>query len=132
MQTLPDAEGLVKEIVSPWNRDRVLLLLSGQTLAGLDHVRDLLNRDFLFFQLREDTVLIDAADPDPNPYNPNAYTLEFLQQAKQKQQLSQTNWLDRFLQTLRVSWFILAPGFVIAALLLYAIAQSYLGRLHKQ
>ena len=132
VQTLPDAEGLVKEIVSPWNRDRVLLLLSGQTSAGLNHVRDLLNRDFLFFQLREDTVLIDAADPDPNPYNPNAYTLEFLQQAKQKQQLSQTSWLDRFLQTLRVSWFILAPGFVIAALLLYAVAQSYLGRLHKQ
>lgn len=132
VQTLPDAEGLVKEIVSPWNRDRVLLMLSGQTKAGLDHVRDLLNRDFLFFQLREDTTLIDAADPDPNPYNPNAYTLEFLQQAKQKQQLSQTSWLDRFLQTLRVSWFILAPGFVIAALLLYAIAQSYLGRLGKK
>ncbi|MBW4581955.1 MAG: cellulose biosynthesis cyclic di-GMP-binding regulatory protein BcsB [Tildeniella nuda ZEHNDER 1965/U140] len=132
VQTLPDAEGLVKEIVSPWNRDRVLLMLSGQTRAGLDHVRDLLNRDFLFFQLREDTVLIDAADPDPNPYNPNAYTLEFLQQAKQKQQLSQTSWLDRFLQTLRVSWFILAPGFVVAALLLYAIAQSYLGRLGKK
>lgn len=132
IQTLPDAEGMVKEIVSPWNRDRVLLLLSGQTRTGLDQVRDLLNRDFLFFQLREDTMLIGAGEPDPNPYNPNAYTLEFLQQANQKQQLSDTSLLDRVLQTLRVSWFILAPGFIIAALLLYAIAQSYLGRLGKK
>ena len=132
VQTLPDAEGLVKEIVSPWNRDRVLLLLSGQTSTGLDYVRDLLNRDFLFFQLREDTVLIDAGEPSPNPYDPNAYTLEFLQQAKQKQQISEMNLVSRLLQTLRASWYVLAPGFVIAALLLYAIAQSYLGRLHKK
>ena len=132
IQTLPDVEGMLKEIVSPWNRDRVLLMLSGQTRTGLDQVRDLLNRDFLFFQLREDTVLIGAGEPDPNPYNPNAYTLEFLQQAKQKQQLSDTSLLDRFLQTLRISWFILAPGFIVAALLLYAIAQSYLGRLGKK
>ncbi|MBC7969000.1 MAG: cellulose biosynthesis cyclic di-GMP-binding regulatory protein BcsB [Verrucomicrobia bacterium] len=132
VQTLPDADGVVKEIVSPWNRDRVLLLLSGQSNTGLDQVRALLNRDFLFFQLREDTVLIGTGEPDPNPYNPNAYSLEFLQQANQKQQLSQTSLLDRFLQSLRISWFILAPGFVIAALLLYAIAQSYLGRLGKK
>ena len=132
VQALPDAEGLVKEIVSPWNRDRVLLLLSGQTNTGLDHIRNLLNRDFLFFQLREDTVLIDAGTPNPNPYDPNAYTLEFLQQAKQKQQISEMSWYGRILRALRVSWFILAPGFIIAALLLYAIAQSYLGRLHKK
>ncbi|PSB30414.1 cellulose biosynthesis cyclic di-GMP-binding regulatory protein BcsB [Stenomitos frigidus] len=132
LQTLPDAEGLVKEIVSPWNRDRALLILSGQTKTGLDHVRDLLNRDFLFFQLREDTVLIDAGEPSPNPYDPNAYTLEFLQQAKQKQQISEMSLLSRILKTLRIGWFIIAPGFIIAALLLYAIAQSYLGRLHKK
>jgi cellulose synthase operon protein B len=132
VQTLPDAEGLVKEIVSPWNRDRALLILSGQTNTGLDHVRDLLNRDFLFFQLREDTVLIDAGTPNPNPYDPNAYTLEFLQQAKQKQQISEMSWYGRILRTLRASWYILAPGFIIAALMLYAIAQSYLGRLHKK
>ncbi len=132
VQTLPDQQGVVKEVVSPWNRDRVVLILSGQTDTGLDHLRDLFNRDFLFFQLQADTVLIDTGDPNPNPYDPNAYTLEFIQQAKQKQQISQMNLLSQLLQVLRDSWFVLAPAFIIAALLLYAIAQSYLGRLHKK
>ncbi|UBF24697.1 cellulose biosynthesis cyclic di-GMP-binding regulatory protein BcsB [Kovacikia minuta CCNUW1] len=113
VRTLPDAEGIVKEIVSPWNRDRVLLILSGQTEAGLAQVRDLFHQDPLFFQLREDTVLISAIVPDPNPYDPNAYNLEFLQRAKQNRQLSEMGWKDRLIFTLSDSWFVLFPGTVI-------------------
>jgi len=132
VRTLPDAEGVVKEIVSPWNRDRVLLILSGQTDAGLNQVRDLLHQDPLFYQLREDTVLISAVVPNPNPYDSNAYTLEFLQRANQKRQLSEMNWQDRLLLTLSDSWFVLFPGIVILALMLYGVFQSYLKRFTHQ
>lgn len=128
VRTLPDAEGVVKEIVSPWNRDRVLLILSGQSDTGLDQVRDLLNQDSLFFQLREDTALISAVDPNPNPYDPNAYTLEFLQRAQQKRELSEMHWQDRLLQSLSDSWLVLVPGTVVIALILYGVLQSYIKR----
>jgi cellulose synthase operon protein B len=128
IRTLPDAEGVVKQIVSPWNRDRVMLILSGQTDAGLDQVRDLFAQDNLFFQLREDTVLISAASSNPSAYDPNAYNLEFLQQARQRRLLSELNWQGRLLQTLGNSWVFLAPGTLVAALFLYGIFQSYLKR----
>lgn len=128
VRTLPDAEGVVKQIVSPWNRDRVLLILSGQTATGLNHVRDLLNQDSLFYQLREDTVLISAIAPNPDPYDPNAYTLEFLQRAKQTRKLTETPWQEQLWLTLSGSWIILFPGIVVLALILYGVFQSYLKR----
>jgi cellulose synthase operon protein B len=128
IRTLPDAEGVVKQIISPWNRDRVLLILSGQTEAGLQQVRDLFAQDNLFFQLREDTALISATDPNPSAYDPNAYNLEFLQRARQKRLLSELNWQGRILQALGNSWVFLAPGTLISALFLYGIFQSYLKR----
>jgi hypothetical protein len=45
----PDNDGVIKEIISPWNDKRVLLTLSSQTKKSLDQVQDLLRQDPLFF-----------------------------------------------------------------------------------
>jgi hypothetical protein len=131
IQTLPDQEGLVKQIISPWNQNRVLLVLSAQTEVGLQQVRDLLSQDNLFFQLEGDTVLIAANEPDPSPYDPNAYSLEFLQQSSQRQ-LASPNLSNRIMALLRGNWFVLAPGIVAASLVLYGVIQLYLKRLTGQ
>ena len=132
IQTLPDSQGVMKEIVSPWNRDRVLLALSAQTEQGLDQVRDLLSRDDLFSQIKEDTVLVKANVPNPSPYDPQAYTLEFLQRADQKQQITEMTSLEQFLRFIRVNVFVMIPATVIAAIAIYGVFQSYLKRFSQK
>jgi cellulose synthase operon protein B len=128
IQTLTDEQGVVKEIVSPWNPDRVLLALSGQTDTGLAKVRDLFSRDNLFFQIKQDTVLIKANTINPSPYDPQAYTLEFLQHARQTRQLTEVSSLERFWRSVWGNWMVLAPATIIAALVIYGIFQAYLNR----
>lgn len=128
LTTLPDQQGVIKETISPWNSKRVLLALSGQTEAGLNQVRDLFSRDDLFFQLRDDTVLISANSQETSSYDPQAYNLEFLQRARQKNQVSQVSFSEQLLRTLNQSWFVLAPAFIVAALVFYGVFQSYLKR----
>ncbi|KAM3099011.1 cellulose biosynthesis cyclic di-GMP-binding regulatory protein BcsB [Phormidesmis sp. 146-35] len=128
LQTLSDEQGVIKEIVSPWNADRVLLTLSGQTDKGLAQVRDLLSRDDLFYQLKNDTVLIKANTANPSPYDPQAYSLEFLQNARQTRELTDANVFGQLWRSLWNNWFTIAPFTIVASLLLYAIFQSYLKR----
>jgi cellulose synthase operon protein B len=133
IETLPDGQGVMKEIVSPWNPDRVLLALSAQTDQGLDQVHDLLSRDDLFSQIKEDTVLVKANVPNPSPYDPQAYTLEFLQRARQKQQITEMPALEQFFRFIRVNVFMMIPATVIAAIVIYGVFQTYLKRFsHKQ
>jgi hypothetical protein len=131
VQTLPDAEGVIKEIVSPWNNDRVLLALTGQTKTGIGQVQDLFNQDSLFYQLDGDTVLISANQSQPSPYTAQDYNLEFLRQSPQRE-ISNTNRLDRLLVLLRSNWFVLAPGLIAAALMLYGVMQLYLKKFTGQ
>ncbi|HAG83657.1 MAG TPA: cellulose synthase [Cyanobacteria bacterium UBA12227] len=131
IQTSPDNDGVVKEIISPWNKERVLLALSGQTEKGLEQVQNLFHQDPLFFQIQGDTVLISANEPNTDGYNPNAYNLDFLQQ-EQKQQLEKKPLPNRILQLLSASWFMLGPAIVAATLILYAIIQLYLKRVAGQ
>jgi cellulose synthase operon protein B len=128
LQTLPDEQGVIKEIISPWNPDRVLVALSGQTNKGLDQVRDLLSRDDLFYQLKDDTVLVRANMANPSPYDPQAYTLEFLQNARQKRQFTELSLVEKFWRSLLGNWITIVPGTIIAALIIYAVFQSYLQR----
>ena len=130
--TLPDDQGVVKEIVSPWNGQRVLLALSGQTDNGLKQLRDLFSNDDLFFQLREDTVLIKANLDHPSPYDRQAYTLEALQNTPQKQEITDQTPQEKVLNVIRSSWFLLAPGTLLAALVLYGVFQSYLNRVGRK
>ncbi len=128
IRTLPDVEGVVKQIVSPWNRDRLLLLLTAQTATGLKNLQDIFIQDSLFYQLREDTVLISQTSTQPTPEGAPNYTLEFLQQAKHHRRLSETPWQERAWQFLGGNWFLLIPGMLTLGLLLYGIAQASLNR----
>jgi hypothetical protein len=131
VQTLPDREGVIKSIFSPWNRDHVLLALTSQTDAGLEQVRRLIDQDPLFSQLEGDTVLVSASQPNPSPYDAQDYKLEFLRQTPQRE-ITTASGNNQFSRLLRSHWFVLAPGLVIAALLLYGIAQFYLQKFTGQ
>jgi hypothetical protein len=125
VQTLPDGEGVIKALFSPWNSERMLLALTSQTDTGLEQVRNLISQDVLFFQLEGDTVLINANTDNPSPYDAEDYTLEFLRQSPQREVVPEgTN--DQILRLLRNHWFVLAPGLIAAALILYGITQFYL------
>jgi hypothetical protein len=129
IQTLPDTEGMIKEILSPDNSSRVLLALSAQTEDGLDRVRQIISKDPWFFQLRDDTVLVSSNQQDVSSYDPDAYKLEFLQRAPSTKRVENTNLLSKASRFLQDNWFFLPVGLVAIALLLYGIAQLYLKRL---
>ena len=131
IQTSPDNDGVIKEMISPWSKERVLLALSSQTEKGLEQVQGLLRQDPLFFQVQGDTVLISANTTNPEAYDPNAYNLEFLQR-EQKRQLDKTPAPRRFLRFLAGSWFMLGPAIVTATLILYGVVQLYLKRVAGQ
>ncbi len=130
--TLPDDQGVVKEIVSPWNSKRVLLALSGQTDQGLQQLRALFSQDDLFFQLRADTVLIKANRERPSPYERQTYTLEALQNSPQTQEITDQTPQAQVFRLIQNSWFLLAPGTLIAALVLYGVFQTYLNRVGRK
>lgn len=125
IQTAPDAEGMMKQIVSPWNGERVLLALSAQTTAGLEQVRQLIAEDPLFYQLQGDTALISANTSDPSPYDSHDYNLEFLRESPQQQVIGDHN---KWWFLLKSNWVLLVPALVVAALTLYGVAQLYLKR----
>jgi cellulose synthase operon protein B len=130
IQTLTDQQGVSKQIISPWNRDRTVLALTGQTDQGLREIQDLFERDQLFSQLRGDTVLISRNPQKSSPYDPDAYSLEFLQEAPQ-QQTEHTDFLSRISLFLQDNWFMVPTGIVMIALLLYSFSQLYLNRIAK-
>ncbi|HEY9806947.1 MAG TPA: hypothetical protein V6D04_10275, partial [Candidatus Obscuribacterales bacterium] len=131
IQALPDAEGVIKEVISPWNGNRVLLALSAQTEAGLQQVQNVLNQDPLFFQLNGDTALISANQTGASGYDPDAYNLEFLQQSSQRR-LDNSSPFSRVSRFLQDNWFVLPTGIIVFALGLYGVTQLYLKRVEKQ
>ncbi|MEM9006005.1 MAG: cellulose biosynthesis cyclic di-GMP-binding regulatory protein BcsB [Cyanobacteria bacterium P01_F01_bin.86] len=130
IQTLPDDEGLVKQIRSPWNSERVLLILSGQNATGLDHVRNLMDRDPLFYQIEGDTVLVRTTEPTPDPYDPDAYDVTVLKQAQQ-QRTSLEKRPRKILMRLQRHWLFLSASTIAAGLVFYGIAQQFLKRLSQ-
>lgn len=127
----PDYDGVIKEVLSPWNDERVLLALSSQTKKGLEQVQNLLSLDPLFFQIKEDTVLISANSSNADAYDPNAYNLEFFQRS-QKREVDRTPVSQQVFRFLAGSWFMLGPAIVAATLILYGIVQLYLKRISEQ
>ena len=128
IQTLPDDEGLIKQISSPWNSERVLLALSGQSTTGLSHVRTLLDQDSLFYQLEGDTVLVSTSAPTPDPYAPDAYSVTHLKQVQQ-QRTSLEKRPGKILMRLQRHWLFLSASTIAAGLIFYGIAQQLLKRL---
>jgi hypothetical protein len=129
--TLPDSEGVIKEIISPYANDKVLLALTAQTENGLKQVQDLLRQDPLFFQLKEDTALISANTANPESYDPNAYNLEFLQR-EPKRTVDKTPVQRQVFRFVTGSWFMLGPAMVAATLILYGVVQQYLKKIAGQ
>jgi hypothetical protein len=132
IQALPDNEGMIKEIMSPDNKERVLLALTAQTANGLEQVRQVIRRDPWFFQLQEDTILISSNQQDPASYDPDAYTLEFLERAPSTRRIENTGLLSKVSRFIQDNWFFLPAGIFAIALLLYGISQFYLKRLSDQ
>ncbi|BAZ03654.1 cellulose biosynthesis cyclic di-GMP-binding regulatory protein BcsB [Calothrix sp. NIES-3974] len=129
VQTPQDAQGMMKQVVSPWNNQRVLLALTAQTDTGLDKVRQILNLDPWFFQLKQDTVLISSDKKNPVPYDPDAYQLAFFQEAPSTSRVENTTPLSKASRMIQQNWLLLPAGLVGVSLLLYGIVQLYLQRL---
>lgn len=128
IQTLPDTEGVIKEVLSPENSDRILLALSAQTEDGLERVRQILSKDRWFSQLQKDTVLVSSDSPNPSEYDAGAYKLEFLDTQPSTKRIGNATLLSKVSHFLQENWFLLPLGIVAIALLLYGIAQLYLKR----
>ncbi|MBI4782666.1 MAG: cellulose biosynthesis cyclic di-GMP-binding regulatory protein BcsB [Oscillatoriophycideae cyanobacterium NC_groundwater_1537_Pr4_S-0.65um_50_18] len=127
VQALPDPEGMVKEIVSPWNSDRLLLALTGQTDQGLQDLQDLFGQEPLFSRLEGDTLLISRNRANPVAYDSSAYNMEFLQAAPTRR-LENTDWVTRLQLFLQDNWYLVPLGIVILALLLYSMSQLFINR----
>lgn len=128
IQTLPDNGGVIKQVMSPWNDSRVLLALSGQTENGLRTVEGVVRKDLWFYKLKGDTTLVSLNKPNAPDYDPDAYTLEFLEQAPQRR-IEQTSLLSKASRVLQDNWLLLPTGIVALSLVLYGIAQLYLKRI---
>jgi hypothetical protein len=130
IQTLQDDEGMIKQVRSPWNDHRMLLALSGQSPTGLNHVKTLLDRDSLFYQIEGDTALISADQINPDLPNSDAYRVTTLQVSRQQRNTLETRPAKLWLSVQR-HWLFLTAGAVAAALVFYGIAQHVLKRLAK-
>ncbi len=129
--TSPDSQGIIKEIISPFASDKVLLVLAAQDDNGLQQVQDLFRQDPLFFQLKEDTALISANTANPEAYDPNAYNLEFLQR-EPKRTVDKTPVPRQVVRFVSGTWFMLGPAIVAATIILYGVVQLYLKKIAGQ
>lgn len=128
IQTNPDNDGVIKEIISPYSKERALLALTSQTDKGLEQVQSLLRLDSLFFQLKEDTALISAKDTNPDVSDANAYAVEFLQREK-RVKIDKTPLSNKFFQILANSWLLLGPAIIASGIILYGIIQLFIKRI---
>jgi hypothetical protein len=129
VQTPQDTQGMIKQIISPWNSDRVVLALTSQTETGLERVRQVLNQDPWFFQLKKDTVLITSDQKDSVSNDPDAYQLQFFQTAPDTRRWENTSPLSKASRFLQENWLLLPVGILSVSLILYGIVQLYLKRL---
>jgi hypothetical protein len=128
VQALPDGEGVVKAVLSPWNENRLLLALTAQRDQGLRDVQDLLDNDRLFGQLQGDTTLIHRNQPNPNPYDQEGYSLTFLNDAPQERVVVQAGFMGRLVMFFQNHWLLLPVGIILLPLLLYGFSQLFLSR----
>jgi cellulose synthase operon protein B len=130
IQTLPNADGMIKSVISPWNSERIIVALTGQTEQGLKQVQDVLGSDAWFYQLQGDTAAIAANSTDPNPYDPNGYRLQFSQESS-PQTLENLNPLNKVRRFLQNHFYLLPIGIIAVSLLMYGVAQRYLKRVSE-
>ncbi|MBD2104314.1 cellulose biosynthesis cyclic di-GMP-binding regulatory protein BcsB [Leptolyngbya sp. FACHB-261] len=119
IQAVPDQQGVLTQVISPWNSARVVLGLTGQTDAELQKVVDLLERDSLFFQLEGDTALIASRED-----------LKFLSERPQRL-IGATTPRRKFTNFFQNNWLILPFGLILTSLLVYYLLQRYIDRLEQ-
>jgi cellulose synthase operon protein B len=127
IRTLPNADGVIKSVISPWNKERLVLALTGQTEQGLKQVQDVLGADPWFYQLQGDTALMTAKTPNPSTFDPNGYQFQFLQESS-PQTLERLNPLNKVRRFLEGHFYLLPIGIIAVSVLMYGIAQRYLKR----
>lgn len=127
IHVLPDRGGVIKSVMSPWNRDRVMVALTSQNDQGLKQVQDVLGNDLWFYQLKNDTVLISSNQASPSPFDSDAYQLQFLDQAENRR-IEDISFLSKTRQYLQAHWYLLPIGIISSSLLLYGVAQLFLKR----
>ncbi|MEM6400898.1 MAG: cellulose biosynthesis cyclic di-GMP-binding regulatory protein BcsB [Cyanobacteria bacterium P01_D01_bin.116] len=130
LQIPQDSQGMIKQIISPWNSNRVVLALTAQTESGLDRVRQVLDRDPWFFQLKQDTVLISSDEKQPNAYDENAFELSFFNNAPKTRRLDKSNLLSKTSRMFQENWLLIPVGIIGLSLILYGIVQLYLKRVN--
>ncbi|MBW4516622.1 MAG: cellulose biosynthesis cyclic di-GMP-binding regulatory protein BcsB [Timaviella obliquedivisa GSE-PSE-MK23-08B] len=130
VQTTSDNEGVVKAIVSPWNKDRQLIAFTGQTEQGLEELQSLFQQESLFRKLGGDTLLISSNTPTPVASNPDDYNTQYLQEAKQRR-VANTSVVGRVVLFLQDNWFMVPAGIALVALPLYGFSQLYLNRIDQ-
>jgi hypothetical protein len=130
LQTLPDEAGVILAKPSPWNQERLLLGLTGQTSAGLTEVQQVFAQSALFSRLEGDTVLVQRTTANPSPYNRNDFEVTTLTQQVPRT-IDHSNWLSRSVAFLQRNWFLLPGGMVLIALILYGVSQMYLNRFSR-
>lgn len=126
VQTL-DGKGIIQQVVSPWNKERVILALTGQSDADLGIVQQVFEYDSWFLQLEGDTVLVSRNDETASPFDPNAYELEFLQVNK-TQRLEKVGPLSKASRFLQERWLMLPVAVLALCLMMYGMSQIYLKR----
>lgn len=127
VQALPDEAGVIAAAISPWNPERILLGLTGQTEAGLTDVQQVFYQDFLFSRLAGDTLLVQRTAEDSAVFVTDNFQVTTLQQS-QPVTIDRRGFLTRAIALLQQNWFLIPGGLVLIALLFYGVSQLYLNR----
>lgn len=129
IQSLPDEAGVITAAVSPWNRERILLGLTGQSVEGLENVQQVFYYDSLFAQLAGDTLLVQRRDTaDAAVFRTDNFQVATLNQSAPVT-IDQRGLLNRAIALLQNNWFLIPAGIILLALVLYGVSQLYLNRL---
>ncbi len=126
VQTM-DGKGIIQQIISPWNKERVILALTGQSDSDLSIVQQVLEYDTWFLQLEGDTVLVSRNDETASPFDPNAYEFKSLQ-ANNTKRLENVGPLSKASRFLQERWLLLPVAVLGLCLMMYGISQIYLKR----
>lgn len=114
VQTFTDEQGVITQVISPWNSQRVVLNLTAQRTKSLTILQRFFALDNSFFQMSGDTIFLNSET--------DFYYLTRLP----KRMVANVSPVNRLYLFLRQNWILLPIGFLVIALGLYGLMQVYL------
>ena len=127
IQALPDEAGVIEATVSPWNGERILVGLTGQSEEGIEDIQQVFYQDSLFSRLEGDTLLVQRTTDSPAiSVADNFQVTTFSQNAVTT--VDRRGILNRVVALIQANWFLIPGGFVLIVLMLYGVSQLYLNR----